>query len=219
MTTTFDETLTRRIAGHNRRLCEEIDERTAELRALAARALALSAQSVDPSAAIVTVHGIDSWFAFDQITCTSTAGQTTTLTGLPVEVLSVVSNALPSLQSGDAVAPWKRVDDIAQLNVAEALTQEAGFPFLTVQERIVADLEEQTGKSIRRIEITSEEYDNGYFPSSQVEVDFTDGDSDEVFVPAFEDCMYLDELTERTGQFGRNTRIVITSTAQGITID
>ena len=88
---------------------------------------------------LVTVHGIDSWFAFDQISCTSTAGQTTTLTGLPVEVLSVVSNALSSLQSGDAVAPWKRVDDIAQLNVAEALTQEAGFPFLTVQERIVAD--------------------------------------------------------------------------------
>lgn len=213
MTITLDQTLTRRIAGQTRRLREEIDERNAELRALAARTLALSAQSVDPAAEIVTVHCIDSWFAFDQITCTGTARQTTTLTGMPVDVLSVVSNALSSLQSGDAVAPWKRVDDTAQVNVPEALAQEAGFPFRTLAERILDALEEQTGKTIRRIEITSEEFDNGFYPSKTVEVDYTDGDGDEVYFDAFEDGDYLNELREYQGQFGRNTRIVITSTA------
>lgn len=218
MTTTFDQTLLQRIAGHNRRLREEIDERYAGIRALAARTLALTAQSVDPAAEIVAVHGIDSWFAFDAITCTGTAGQTT-LAGLPVEVLSLVSGALSSLRSGDEEGPWQRDGDIARVNVAEALAQAEGYPFLTVQERILADLEEQTGKAIRTIEITSEEYADGYFPSSRVEVDFTDGDSDEVFFEAFEDCEYLDELREYQGQFGRNTRIVITSTAHGITIN
>ncbi|ELB86019.1 hypothetical protein Rwratislav_47165 [Rhodococcus wratislaviensis IFP 2016] len=219
VTTTLDPTLIQRIDSHRRRLRQEIDERNAELRSVAARTLAMAAQSVDSTAEVVTVHGIDSWFAFAAITCTGTAGQTATVTGLPVEVLSLVTGALSSLRSGHDAAPWQRTDDTVRLNVAQALDQAAGFPFRSVQERILAVLEEQTGKTIRTITITTEEYDNGYFPASSVEVDCTDGDSDEVYFDALEDGEYLDELTEIQGQFGHHTTLTIRRTATGITID
>ncbi|BDB63371.1 hypothetical protein RDE2_51650 (plasmid) [Rhodococcus sp. RDE2] len=95
----------------------------------------------------------------------------------------------------------------------------AGYPFQTVEERVLGALEKQTGKTIRKVEITSEEFENGFYPSTTVEVDFTDGDSEHVYFEAFDDGDFLSELHEYQGQFGRNTRIVITRSAQGITID
>jgi len=219
VTVTFDQPLLQRIADYNRTLREEIAEREAAQRALAARALACAAHAVNPDAHTVTVHEIDSWFAFTDVTCTGPDGSLRAVEALPVEVLSVVSAALATLCPGEECAPWRRAQSTAELDVAAALVPAAGYPFQTVEERVLGALEEQTGKTIRKVEITSEEFENGFYPSTTVEVDFTDDDSDYVYFEAFADGDFLSELHEYQGQFGRNTRIVITRSAQGITID
>lgn len=217
MTAILDPNLVQRIDNHQRLLRREIDARAAELRSTTARALALAAQSVESSCEVVTVHGIDSWRNFDKITYTDETEQPVEITGLPTEIRRLVSHCLQYLPSSEGTWPWQRDGSTAYFCVSD-LRGEGEYPFRTLQERILDDLEEQTGKTIRKIEITSEEYDDGYFPSGNVEVDFTDGDSDEVFLQSLSEGDYTDGLIDHAGHFGYNTTVTIKRTSTGITI-
>ncbi|WP_137726492.1 hypothetical protein [Prescottella subtropica] len=113
---------------------------------------------------------------------------------------------------------WSRLGRNAALDVSAALAAGNTYPLRTVGERIIEDLEKAVGcRSIRKAEITTEEFDNGFYPNDIVEVDFCDGDSDEVYVEGLAD--YTDELREMVAGFGRDTIITITNTATGITIE
>lgn len=218
MTQTLDANLIQRIASRHQLLVREIDELAAELHTIAARTLALAARSVDPTATVVTVHDVDTSSTFAAVTCTGDAGTPVSVPGLTVEILGLVTAALRHLPAWGESAPWQRDGRSVHVNVDAALAEEPGFPFLPVQDRIHAALEEQTGKTIRTIEIVSEEFDNGYFPSTTVSVDYADGDSDDVHFAPFEDSDYFDALFEQTGPFGRNTTVTIRQRAGEITI-
>ncbi|WP_420878967.1 hypothetical protein [Rhodococcus sp. (in: high G+C Gram-positive bacteria)] len=111
---------------------------------------------------------------------------------------------------------WSRNHTTATLRVAVALTLGDRYPFLPIHERLLAHLEERTGRSIRSIEIDTELFDNGYFYSDTVEVAFSDGDSDSVLVDDMAD--FTDELRYEIGEPGPRTTATIRRTAHGITI-
>ncbi|WP_139811732.1 hypothetical protein [Prescottella equi] len=46
----------------------------------------------------------------------------------------------------------------------------------------MARVENKTGRSVRGIEIASELFDNGYNFCDTVQVDYSDGDSDDVYI-------------------------------------
>lgn len=73
----------------------------------------------------------------------------------------------------------------------------------------VAVGEQGERKGLRRVRFTTELWENGYFFSDEVEVDYCDGDSDEITLPKMFLEEYADELTSHTDGLGSGTELKV----------
>ncbi|WAL49698.1 hypothetical protein [Rhodococcus pyridinivorans] len=121
------------------------------------------------------------------------------------------------LPTGLGGGPWHRGGGTLNLAFTPEIIGQAPIPFTTIQDLLVDALERVTNRTIRRIVITTELWDNGYHFDDTLAVDFTDGDGDEIYYENL--CDYTPELREHTGDLGPCTVVTITRTADGITID
>ena len=212
---TFTDEQLRRIDRHVRDLDLEIDAKCAEQREDAGHALARIAQAVYPGTIAATVFGVRDDGRFDNVLC-DTGEKIARLAELPPEVAATLTATFRRLATG-VTGVWNRDRQIVALDVTAALALSDRYPFLSLQDRLLAHLERMTSRTIRRIEITSELWDNGYFYSDTLEVDYSDGDSDQIYVEDM--CDFAAELREQIGDPGPNTAVTIARTSTGITID
>lgn len=203
-----------RIDRHIHDLDREIDEKCTEQREIAGHALAVIAQAAHPGVRFVHVHDIRQDGRFGRIACEVDGNRE----DVPVcpQITSVLTAMLRRLPDG-TTGVWHLDSRSATLDVTAALDLGDRYPFLPVQDRLLAYLEQQTGRTIRRIEIGTELWDNGYFYDDNAEVDFSDGDSENVYLEDLND--FADELREQIGGPGPHTTVVIERISTGITIE
>lgn len=201
------------VDSHVRDLNHQIDTLLDEERRIVAHTIARLAVAAHPTAALVTVHGIRDVGGPNAVTCEGD-GETKTLSIEPV-IATALASMLRRLPAG-YTGGWYRHPLTATLVVKDALTFGDQYPFLSVQEQMVAHIEEKTGRDVRRIEIVSELWENGYFYCDTVEVDYTDGDSDSVYFENMPD--FAGELRRQLGDPGPNTVVTINCTSSGTTI-
>ncbi|OUS97253.1 hypothetical protein [Rhodococcus sp. NCIMB 12038] len=207
----------RRVDHHLRDLCREIEERCAAHRDIIGHALAVIARAAHPETESVVVSAVDTDGTFGSLLCAG-GGR---IEQLPHDVVSpeltnelvCMFRRLPHGKFG----VWKRDPTTATLDVHAALTHGHRYPFLPVQDQLVAHIESKTGRSVRRIEIVSELFDNGYFFCDTAQVDYSDGDSDDVYVEDMAD--FAADLEQAIGNPGPHTVVTIACTSAGITID
>lgn len=201
------------VDSHVRDLNQQIDTLLDEERRIVAHTIARLAVAAHPTAALVTVHGILDVGGCNEVTCEGD-GETNTLSIGP-GIATALASMLRRLPAG-STGVWYRHPLTTTLVVNDALTFGDQYPFLPVQEQMVAHIEEKTGRDVRRIEIVSELWENGYFYCDTVEVDYTDGDSDSVYVEDMPD--FAGELRRQMGDPGPNTVVTINCTSSGTTI-
>lgn len=206
----FTDTARQLIRSHTLNIEHKIDALLDEEQKVMAHTLARIAAAQYPTVTRVTVHDLR---VIDAITCEVDGTQKEL--SLEPSIASSLISMLHRLPTGDSAA-WERHLDNVELDVSTALTFGDQYPFQQVQDRIVAHLEEKTGRSVRRVEITSDLWDNGYFYYDTVTVDYSDGDSDEVHIEDMSD--FSAELRHEIGDPGPNTVVTITRTSAGITI-
>ncbi|WP_458683644.1 hypothetical protein [Prescottella equi] len=216
--TTFTKAQLNRIDSHLRDLDREIADQCREQQAVAGHALAVIAHAAFPGVETVRVRGVSADGTYDDLVCVLSDGRTELLPLASYRdqlqaALTTTFRRFPEGSSGI----WTRHESTAVLAVRAALSEGDRYPFLPVHERLHAHLEEQTGRTIRRIEIGTELYENGYFYSEHVDVDYSDGDSDNVYVEDLNE--FTDELRHWVGDPGPHTTVTITTTANGITIE
>ncbi|MDH6284038.1 hypothetical protein [Prescottella agglutinans] len=216
-TAAFTTEQVHRIDSHIRDLDREIIERCIEQQAVAGHALAVIANAAHPGVHTVRVHDIGAAGTWDKVVCLvgdRAEPLPATAAGEQIDsVLTAMFRRLPDGVSG----PWSRSGRDAFLTVSAALALGDRYPFLPVHERLLAHVEKQTGRTIRRIEIGTELYENGYFYSEHIEVDYSDGDGDTVYVEDLND--FTDELRHWVGDPGPQTTVTIERTAKGITME
>ncbi|GBF17423.1 hypothetical protein Br6_04829 [Rhodococcus sp. Br-6] len=214
----FTKAQLERIDSHTRDLDREIADRCGEQQAVTGHALAVIARAAFSGVETVRVCGVSADGTYDDLVCVLSDGRTELLPLASYRdqlqaVLTTTFRRLPEGPSGI----WTRQGTTAVLEVGAALGEGGRYPFLPVHERFHAHLEEQTGRTIRGIEIGTELYENGYFYSEHVDVDYSDGDGDTVYVEDLNE--FTDELRHWVGDPGPHTTVTITSTANGITIE
>ncbi|WP_420879154.1 hypothetical protein [Rhodococcus sp. (in: high G+C Gram-positive bacteria)] len=207
----------RRIDRHLRDLCREIEERFAEHREVLGHALAVIARAARPETVSIVVSTVGPDGAFGPILCANDG----LIEQLPDDVVSpelvdelvCMFRRLPEGNFGI----WKRDQTMVTLDVQAAVARGNRYPFLPVQDRLVAHVESKTGRSVRSIEIASELFDNGYYFCDTVQVDYSDGDSDDVYIDDLAD--FAADLEHVAGSPGPRTLVTIECTSTGITID
>lgn len=216
-TDVFTRDQLQRINSHIWVLEVEIAARCTEQRAVAGHALAVIVQTVYPGTQTATVHDIRDDGSFGRILC-EVDGRIEHLAedAVSPDIRTALTTTLRRLPDGTTDI-WKRDRCTVTLAVTAALPLGDRAPFTPVQERLLEHLEKQTGRSIRRIEIGTELWDDGYFFSDTVEVDYCDGDGDSVYVEELYD--FTDELRESVGDPGPRTTVTIKQTSSGITLD
>lgn len=208
--TPFSDTTRQLIRSHTHNLEYEIDSLLDEERKVMAYTVARLAAAQYPAATRVIIRDL---CIGDAVACDVDGNE---------KKLSVDADIAPSLiamlhrlPTGDSSA-WERHLDTIELDVVAALDFSDQYPFQQVQDRIVAYIEEKTGRTVRRVEITSELWDNGYFYDDTVAVDYADGDSDEILIAdMFE---FSGELRHEGGDPGPSTVVTIVRTNTGISI-
>ncbi|GBF17802.1 hypothetical protein Br6_05209 [Rhodococcus sp. Br-6] len=210
----------RRIDHHVRELSREIEAQCAEHRDVIGHALAVIARAAHPEAESVVVPVISQDGTFGPLLCT--AGDLTeqlpeaAVSGTLVDELVRMLRRLPHSSTGTA-GVWTWGATGATLDVPAAVARGDRYPFLPVQDRLVARVESTTGRSVRSIEIASELFDNGYYFCDTVQVDYSDGDSDDVYIDDLAD--FAPDLEQAVGSPGPRTLVTIECTSAGITID
>lgn len=167
-----------RTERHIRSLDHEIDGKCTEQRIVTGHALARIAQATHPGTITATVHDIGDAGRFGMITFDTRAG-IEHCPQLPPEMTTALTAMLRRLPAG-ATGIWDRDGETAILDVTAALPLGDRSPFLPVQDRLLAHLEEKTGRAIRSIEIGTDLWEDGYFFTDTVEVNYADGDGDNV---------------------------------------
>lgn len=206
----FADTTRKLIVSHALNLGHEIDSFLYKERKVLAYTLARIAVAQHAAPTQVMIADLN---VIDTVACNVDGHQR----DLPIDpaIAAVLIPVLQRLPAGDA-APWNRRGDAVELDVSDALTYNDLYPFRQVQDRIVEYIEEKTGRSVRRVEITSDLWDNGYFYVDTVEVDYSDGDSDEIYIEDMSD--FSEDLRQELDDPGPNTVVTIVRTNSGITI-
>ena len=211
---TFTTDQLERLDHHIRDLHREIDEKCTEQREVVGHALARIAQTVHPGTQHVRIYGIQLDGQFGRIVC-DVAGNPEDLPVGP-QVTAVLTAILRRLPTG-TTGVWRRDALTVTVDVTAAPDLGDRYPFLQVQDRLMAYLEEKTGRAIRSIEIGTDLWDDGYFFNNTVEVDYSDGDRESVYVDNMNDFSL--ELRYEVGDPGPHTSVSINRTSAGITID
>lgn len=218
--TTFTEAQLKRIDSHMRDLEREIADRCREQQAVAGHALAVIAHAAFPGVETVRVYGVGADGTYDDDDDVCVLGDRRTemlpLASYRDQLHTALTTTFRRLPEGTS-GIWTRQGTTAVLEVRAALAEGDRYPFLPVHERLHAHLEEQTGRTIRGIEIGTELHEDGYSYSEHVEVDYSDGDGDTVYVEDLNE--FTDELRHWVGDPGPHTTVTITSTAKGITME
>ncbi|MET3959807.1 hypothetical protein ABIE52_006742 [Rhodococcus sp. OAS809] len=201
------------VTVHVGNLDDEINRLLAQERSITAHALARLAVADDPACSRLDISGIDAGGQFTSARYWQ--GSTAKELSLTPAITSTLASMLARLPAGHTGA-WFRRRDTASLDIAPALALTQGYPFQPVQDRLVSLIEDKTGRSIRRIEITSELWENEYFYCDLVDVDFTDGDSDEISIEELND--FASDIQEQVGTPGANTVVTFVCAAGRVTM-
>lgn len=222
------------VENHARSLDEQIDTLLTEERNIIGHTLARLAVTAYPGTTRVSIRGVGGNGRFGAVLCEGDDSEKEL--ALEPSIASILNSMLRRLPSGAITGVWCRQTDvnririayagsasawvgqtdIVQVDVERALTLDGGHPFQSVQDRLVAYVEEQTNHTVRGLEICTDLWDNGYFYSDLVQVDYSNGDSDEIWIEDMTD--FASEIERVVGSPGPNTVVTIKRSAQGITI-
>ena len=200
-----------RIDRHTRDLDREIAARCTEQREIAGHALTVIATTTHPGVQYVHVQDIRGDGQFGRVWCEVDGHREDVPVGPQItSALSAMFRRLPDGPTG----VWQRDPLSVVLDVTLALALGDRYPYLPVQDRLVAYLEGKTSRSIRRIEIDTELSSAGYCYSDTVAVDYRDGDSDDIYVDDMGD--FIPELRDQVPPVSEAAWTGTRLTARGI---
>ncbi|NKS56249.1 hypothetical protein GS504_01300 [Rhodococcus hoagii] len=170
---------------------------------MTAKAVALAARAKHPTASTVQFTneepGSPLWHTDVALVRLQDHSTTTVDIGLiDAGFAAALNQTLPHAWAA-ANAPWSRTGRIVSLDIDAALEVvviSAHNPFDPVSLAVFTAVQSLTPRSIRSLTLSTEQYDNGWFFSTEVSVDYADGDGDVLYCDAIDDYgLALSELT------------------------